>query len=255
MYQDHTNQNSVCVCVCDVWGTTVSADTTPVTGNLADDNSPDASVIAGVAVGVLVSLVCVCSAWYSVHPRHTSAAFVVGQRTPVDEIEMGSQRSRTPSQLSHSESFIEPEVTPPGRRRETDGNDGNDGHGGNDSSDPHPPTAPDLPDLMLGIKIDTTGDGVPDSVMIDTTDDGTPNMVIPLNLDGSAAGSDLHRSSQGHGDGTCVCCMDMPAKVVLVPCGHMCVCESCGVDLKRRRMACPMCRSTVKAIQKVFTCG
>ena len=49
-------------------------------------------------------------------------------------------------------------------------------------------------------------------------------------------------------DSTCVICMDAPLEMVLVPCGHMCVCESCS----RQIISCPMCRKTVDNAVKVF---
>ena len=49
-------------------------------------------------------------------------------------------------------------------------------------------------------------------------------------------------------DNVCVVCMDASLEVVLIPCGHMCVCESCS----RQIVACPMCRMTVNDAVKVF---
>ena len=49
-------------------------------------------------------------------------------------------------------------------------------------------------------------------------------------------------------DNTCVICMDAPLEVVLIPCGHMCICESCS----RQIVVCPMCRKTVEDTVKVF---
>eukprot|EP01125_Pyxidicula_operculata_P009026 TRINITY_DN2980_c0_g1_i7.p1 TRINITY_DN2980_c0_g1~~TRINITY_DN2980_c0_g1_i7.p1 ORF type:complete len:288 (+),score=64.56 TRINITY_DN2980_c0_g1_i7:211-1074(+) len=46
----------------------------------------------------------------------------------------------------------------------------------------------------------------------------------------------------------CVVCMDAPRTVVNIPCGHMVCCEACGNLVK----TCPICRSAVSDILKVF---
>ncbi|CAK1599697.1 unnamed protein product [Parnassius mnemosyne] len=50
-------------------------------------------------------------------------------------------------------------------------------------------------------------------------------------------------------EGECVVCMDAKSEVVFVPCGHMCCCQSCGmqqIDL------CPMCRINIERKIKVL---
>lgn len=49
-------------------------------------------------------------------------------------------------------------------------------------------------------------------------------------------------------DSTCVVCMDAPLQVVLIPCGHLCVCENCS----RQIFVCPMCRRNVDDVVKVY---
>lgn len=41
-------------------------------------------------------------------------------------------------------------------------------------------------------------------------------------------------------DPVCIICMDAPKTLVLVPCGHYCVCIECVEPLKKK---CPLCRS------------
>jgi E3 ubiquitin-protein ligase XIAP/baculoviral IAP repeat-containing protein 7/8 len=42
----------------------------------------------------------------------------------------------------------------------------------------------------------------------------------------------------------CAICMDHAACMVLIPCGHVCFCQSCATpdQLRRLQMICPMCR-------------
>lgn len=46
----------------------------------------------------------------------------------------------------------------------------------------------------------------------------------------------------------CLICFDQPRNIVLIPCGHICVCSNCSGDLK----ICPMCREIIKIKQPFF---
>jgi hypothetical protein len=48
----------------------------------------------------------------------------------------------------------------------------------------------------------------------------------------------------------CVVCLDAEPAVVLVPCGHLCLCQSCA-DLLRAPQ-CPICRAAVQRAQPVL---
>ena len=51
----------------------------------------------------------------------------------------------------------------------------------------------------------------------------------------------------------CCMCLEKTKNIVLVPCNHLCVCESCAEDLmKNPKASCPLCRATVEKIIKVF---
>lgn len=51
-------------------------------------------------------------------------------------------------------------------------------------------------------------------------------------------------------DFTCKICMDASLKVLLQPCGHLCVCESCATMLPNS--LCPICRTAVRQRVNVF---
>ena len=54
----------------------------------------------------------------------------------------------------------------------------------------------------------------------------------------------------------CVICMSNPADHIITACGHQCGCEECLATLKNGRNGkCPVCRTRVGAIQKVFRSG
>jgi len=48
----------------------------------------------------------------------------------------------------------------------------------------------------------------------------------------------------------CKICMDAEINVVLVPCGHLCVCQNCSKVLNGR---CPICKTAIQKVVKTFT--
>jgi len=63
-----------------------------------------------------------------------------------------------------------------------------------------------------------------------------------------------HRSkaNEGHDDmNLCVVCMTAKVDIVIVPCGHMSLCDRCSRDSRLRH--CPMCRKDIQLLQKVFS--
>ncbi len=52
------------------------------------------------------------------------------------------------------------------------------------------------------------------------------------------ARAELEHANGGCTVAECVVCWEEPLRVVLVPCGHVCVCASCSSGLD----VCPMCR-------------
>jgi len=53
----------------------------------------------------------------------------------------------------------------------------------------------------------------------------------------------------------CVVCCDRPANFLVVPCGHQCGCESCLAKVVTSKGGCPICRSPIESIQRVFRAG
>lgn len=47
---------------------------------------------------------------------------------------------------------------------------------------------------------------------------------------------------------TCCVCLAKPLQVVLIPCGHACVCKRCSRKLDK----CPLCRLDIQATQKIY---
>lgn len=51
---------------------------------------------------------------------------------------------------------------------------------------------------------------------------------------------------------TCVVCLDLPAAVACVPCGHLALCEACAGH--RRVRQCPVCRRCVVTLLRIYAC-
>ncbi|XP_065071416.1 uncharacterized protein LOC135696069 [Rhopilema esculentum] len=52
--------------------------------------------------------------------------------------------------------------------------------------------------------------------------------------------------------GSCVICLDNQVDTVLYQCGHMCVCNMCGLQLKMDGHRCPMCRAPIRDVIKAY---
>jgi hypothetical protein len=46
-------------------------------------------------------------------------------------------------------------------------------------------------------------------------------------------------------DTDCIVCMDKKYEVVLVPCGHYCLCKECAQHLQKSKSNCPLCRQKI----------
>ena len=50
----------------------------------------------------------------------------------------------------------------------------------------------------------------------------------------------------------CMCCVAQPKNAVLVPCGHQSMCHDCAMQWLLSTPQCPICRTRVKRVQKIF---
>lgn len=58
--------------------------------------------------------------------------------------------------------------------------------------------------------------------------------------------------SRPQSESNCVVCLEAGAECVVVRCGHWCLCQSCGLEIKSKRMPCPICRAPVVDIMTVY---
>ncbi|KAL5711847.1 hypothetical protein ACHQM5_014079 [Ranunculus cassubicifolius] len=52
---------------------------------------------------------------------------------------------------------------------------------------------------------------------------------------------------------TCVVCLDAPVEGACVPCGHMAGCMSCLNEIKTKKWGCPVCRSKIDQVIRLFS--
>jgi len=50
----------------------------------------------------------------------------------------------------------------------------------------------------------------------------------------------------------CIVCMGEEKDTLFLPCGHYCVCFKCGDEIKKGMKQCPICRSIVQSVTKVY---
>uniref|UniRef100_H3CUA3 E3 ubiquitin-protein ligase NEURL1B n=1 Tax=Tetraodon nigroviridis TaxID=99883 RepID=H3CUA3_TETNG len=66
----------------------------------------------------------------------------------------------------------------------------------------------------------------------------------------SVSGSELPPAGK---NGECTICFDQEVDTVIYTCGHMCLCNDCGLKLKRQINACcPICRRPIKDVIKTY---
>lgn len=73
----------------------------------------------------------------------------------------------------------------------------------------------------------------------------------PLSLPISPVFSPPEPSSSKNGE--CTVCFDSEVDTVIYTCGHMCLCNTCGLKLKKQLNACcPICRRVIKDVIKIY---
>ncbi|XP_078667902.1 uncharacterized protein LOC144909680 isoform X2 [Branchiostoma floridae x Branchiostoma belcheri] len=56
-------------------------------------------------------------------------------------------------------------------------------------------------------------------------------------------------------EGHCLICLDQTVDSVLYQCGHMCVCNGCGLNLKAQGHNCPVCRAPIRDVIRAYRCN
>ena len=46
----------------------------------------------------------------------------------------------------------------------------------------------------------------------------------------------------------CIICLSNPIEWIIAPCGHKCICSSCGKIIKEKFKKCPICKEKIIGI-------
>uniref|UniRef100_G3TSY9 E3 ubiquitin-protein ligase NEURL1B n=1 Tax=Loxodonta africana TaxID=9785 RepID=G3TSY9_LOXAF len=110
----------------------------------------------------------------------------------------------------------------------------------------------------------------PSGSLSGSQDDSDSDMAFSVNQSSSASESSLVTAPSsplsppvspvfsppepaGSKSGECTVCFDGDVDTVIYTCGHMCLCHSCGLRLKRQaRACCPICRRPIKDVIKIY---
>lgn len=133
------------------------------------------------------------------------------------------------------------------------------------------------PDLR-GLSLPSSPSFTPNTPMVLCGGKSEPNLNIPLNVSLNSSLSSNYHTTFSSSAGTtpsspfpshpesptftscssswsdeCTICYENVVDTVLYACGHMCLCYTCGLKLKKMANACcPICRRTIKDIIKIY---
>ncbi|KAK4877764.1 hypothetical protein RN001_010270 [Aquatica leii] len=66
--------------------------------------------------------------------------------------------------------------------------------------------------------------------------------------------NDSDESDESFGkNNLCIICQDHDKCILMLPCRHLCVCNTCNIRLQQYDRTCPICRTVIQRTMKVFT--
>ncbi|PON81744.1 Cdk-activating kinase assembly factor [Trema orientale] len=100
------------------------------------------------------------------------------------------------------------------------------------------PSAPPIPEEHL----------VEGPIHYPSIDIGTDVSTQPIHSEAST----LYETKAGNDSSSCVICWDSPIEGACIPCGHMAGCMSCLTEIKAKKGVCPVCRSTINQVVRLY---
>ncbi|XP_021721902.1 putative E3 ubiquitin-protein ligase XBAT35 isoform X1 [Chenopodium quinoa] len=186
---------------------------------IAADTSPDPKEDLELAMAINASLQSAMEEGIPLDHAHASSE--ASSSTAIHSVPLNGQVDPTSNKGSCSEQFVE-EGGPSGTSAISSSN----------TPTPMPiPSAPTLTDEVL-----------PDGPIHYPTID--PNMF--------EKDYTTEDGSKRAGSSSCVICFDAPVEGACVPCGHMAGCMSCLNEIKAKKWGCPVCRTNIDQVIKVY---
>ncbi|KAG7989594.1 hypothetical protein I3843_03G247900 [Carya illinoinensis] len=72
---------------------------------------------------------------------------------------------------------------------------------------------------------------------------------VPAREDGDSVTNDVKDKGSSS---SCIICWEAPVEGACIPCGHMAGCMSCLVEIKAKKGVCPVCRSKIKQVVRLY---
>merc|ERR1712039_466080 len=89
--------------------------------------------------------------------------------------------------------------------------------------------------------------------LVRLNEDASNVLVRPANMELVTSGLDGTMSAQEE-HSPCSVCLEAPAVMAFIPCGHRCICLACGVKLHGEVLSrCPQCRCAATDLVRIFT--
>ncbi|XP_068654627.1 probable E3 ubiquitin-protein ligase XBOS34 isoform X2 [Aristolochia californica] len=117
------------------------------------------------------------------------------------------------------------------------------------------PTAVPTPHVPPPVEATPSAPPVPDNIQFDgpvhypTIDSSPIDLAMPPEETKQVGGEEDTDDSSAW----CVICLDAPKEGACVPCGHVVGCMSCLNDIKAKGWGCPVCRTKISQVIKLYT--
>jgi hypothetical protein len=108
--------------------------------------------------------------------------------------------------------------------------------------------------IVSGLDLNPSAPPLADDVPLDGPIHYPSIDLSPVNVSSSVVeklSNEDGKTADGSGS-TCVICLDAPAEGACIPCGHVAGCMSCLNEVKTKKWGCPVCRSKIDQIIKLY---
>lgn len=97
---------------------------------------------------------------------------------------------------------------------------------------------------------------IPDDVLVEEPSQYPSIDFNPVHLPATTTtdhGASTTNDAKGDGSSSCIICWEAPVEGACIPCGHMAGCMSCLNEIKAKNGLCPVCRSKIDKVIRLYT--